>query len=201
VRSRPRAAGSAGTPAKHGYEQFGASLLLFTDAGAGRGPIARQRTLAARPKQARARQRVKRPHPVLKRESGGVSLDAPPPAQITEPGLRHTHGGRRRSTRPHPGCACGGSAYGPSLVASLAARLAAMRRGAPAMAAFRRSGDPHLLESAVAPRPALPDSRPLRAPRPRPLRDPTRARRHRPPGASHPVRAIAITEPLLDSQP
>jgi hypothetical protein len=76
---------------------------------------------------------------------------------------------------------------------------------AAAMAAFRRSGDPYLLESAVAPRPALPDGRPRRAPRPRRLRDPTRARRrvrrHRQPAASHPWRAIAITELLLDSPP
>ena len=76
---------------------------------------------------------------------------------------------------------------------------------AAAMAAFRRSRDPHLLESAVAPRPVLPDGRPRGAPRPRLLRDPTRARlrvrRHRPPAASHPWRAIAITELLLDSTP
>jgi hypothetical protein len=47
------------------------------------------RALAAPPQQARARPRARRPHPMLKRVRG-VSLHAPPPARITEPGLRHT---------------------------------------------------------------------------------------------------------------
>ena len=55
----------------YGYEQFGASLLLFTDAGAGRGPIARQRTLAARPKRAWARRRRRRS--LVRGNAGGLT--------------------------------------------------------------------------------------------------------------------------------
>src|SRR3954447_4171209 len=61
------------------------------------------RLTTLRPKQARARQRARRPHLVLKREAGVSRLT--PLHRHTSPNEAYgtPHGGRRRSTRPHLG--------------------------------------------------------------------------------------------------
>jgi hypothetical protein len=70
-------------------------------------------------------------HACARAEAGVIVSRLTPHDRHTSPNQAYgtPRGGRRRSTRPHPGCALRVSAYGPSLVASLAARSAVMRRG------------------------------------------------------------------------
>jgi len=83
----------------------------------------------------------------------GVSLDAPPPAHITEPGFRHTRPQPPAERRPHPGVPVRGSLATPTTGSSasrpacarswIAARTTAGPRpasGGRAVGSLRRTG-------------------------------------------------------------